>query len=163
MGVFKVGTNQNVAHGILRWFAHGRFNPNGKIANLRDGWARLNMEQTCEEFDSEYDQGEYEKKIARLIKNPAKRARNEPANDFEDWWPAIRLLNKQMDGNPTYQDWTAISHRRSGPTEKKLIKWRSICLAQSYLGIRSKQRKMPRINKQVHALFLGAAFPCPVL
>ncbi len=37
MGGFKVGTNQNVAHGILRWFAHGRFNPNGKIANLREG------------------------------------------------------------------------------------------------------------------------------
>jgi hypothetical protein len=38
--------------------------------------------------------------------------------------------------------------------------WRSTCLAQSYLGIRSKQRKMPRISNQVRALFQGAVFEC---
>jgi epsilon-lactone hydrolase len=34
-------------------------------------------------------------------------------------------------------------------------------LAQSYLGIRSKQRKMPRISKQVHRFVPGRSIPVP--
>jgi hypothetical protein len=44
-------------------------------------------------FDREYDQDVYEKKIARLVRKAARRARKE--KEYGCWWDAIQLLQRQ--------------------------------------------------------------------
>lgn len=59
------------------------------------GWTLPDITQVSEEFDREYRQDAYEKKIARLVaktyKNIPKRSRDE----YERWWTAVRLLKKE--------------------------------------------------------------------
>lgn len=51
--------------------------------------------EVSDEFDRTYDQGEYEKKIADLVRNSVKRARKENREEYEGWWDAIRVLKRE--------------------------------------------------------------------
>src|SRR5579863_4646226 len=53
------------------------------------------MATVSEDFDSTYDQGDYEKKIARLIRNADKNIRKQFPADYEAWWRAIRRLKTE--------------------------------------------------------------------
>jgi hypothetical protein len=59
------------------------------------GWTLPDMTAASEDFDSEYDQNRYEKKIARLIRKGAKRDRQESRDECDAWWAAIRFLKKE--------------------------------------------------------------------
>jgi hypothetical protein len=59
------------------------------------GWTLPNIMEVAEKFDEEYDQDEYEKKIAKLVKSAAKRAMKRPGDDYAKWWEAIRLLGRE--------------------------------------------------------------------
>jgi hypothetical protein len=59
------------------------------------GWTLPDIMEVNNEFDREYDQAEYEKKIACLIRNETKRVRKENPEDFESWISAIRRLKKE--------------------------------------------------------------------
>jgi hypothetical protein len=48
-----------------------------------------------DQFDREYDQGEYEKKIVRLVRNAAENDRKESGEQYEARWEAIHLLEKE--------------------------------------------------------------------
>jgi hypothetical protein len=56
------------------------------------GWTLPDMMQVSDEFDREYDQADYEKKIAHLIENLDKRLRKENPAEYEDWRSAIEFL-----------------------------------------------------------------------
>lgn len=58
-------------------------------------WTLPDMADVSEEFDRTCDLAEYEKKIARLIKNAGRRTRKDAPDECEAWWAAIRLLNKE--------------------------------------------------------------------
>jgi hypothetical protein len=53
------------------------------------------MAAVQEDFDSEYDQNKYEKKIARLIRKAAKHDRKESRDEYDAWWAAIRFLKRE--------------------------------------------------------------------
>jgi hypothetical protein len=59
------------------------------------GWTLPDMAAVSEDFDSECDQNEYEKKIARLIRNAAKHDRKESREEYDAWWAAIRFLRRE--------------------------------------------------------------------
>ena len=48
-----------------------------------------------EDFDREYDQDEYERKIAKLVKKTDKRIRGESRSEYDRWWAAIRFLKRE--------------------------------------------------------------------
>jgi hypothetical protein len=48
-----------------------------------------------DDFDNTCDQGDYQKKITRLIRRAAKRVRREPSSDYDTWWQAIRRLETE--------------------------------------------------------------------
>ncbi len=56
------------------------------------GWTLPDMTAVYEEFDREYDQDEYEKKIARLIVVADRHARKESRGEYDAWWAAVRFL-----------------------------------------------------------------------
>ena len=58
-------------------------------------WTLPDIMEVNDQFGREYDQAKYEKKIARLIRNAAKRARKESPKDFARWMSATRKLNKE--------------------------------------------------------------------
>ncbi len=58
-------------------------------------WTLPDMTAVSQEFDSEYDQNEYEQKIARLIRNAAKHDRKESRDEYGAWWAAIRFLGRE--------------------------------------------------------------------
>jgi len=58
-------------------------------------WTLPDIMEVNDQFDREYDQEEYEKKIAGLIRNSRKRARIEDKQEFDDWSEAIRILRKE--------------------------------------------------------------------
>ncbi|MGA9884734.1 MAG: hypothetical protein WBQ34_13535 [Candidatus Acidiferrales bacterium] len=57
------------------------------------GWTLPDIMEVAEEFDRDYDQGEYERKIARLIARAAKRAVK--AGEYDTWKNAIRALDRE--------------------------------------------------------------------
>ncbi len=59
------------------------------------GWTLPDIMEVNEEFEREYDQTEYEKKIARLIRTVMTRARKESPQEFALWTNAIRELKKE--------------------------------------------------------------------
>ncbi|HXW90811.1 MAG TPA: hypothetical protein VEK33_09720 [Terriglobales bacterium] len=59
------------------------------------GWTLPDMSTVAKEFDSTHDWKDYEKKIARLIRNAAKRARKQSPADYDDWSQAILRLKKE--------------------------------------------------------------------
>ena len=58
-------------------------------------WTLPDMYEVNNEFDGEYDQDEYEKKIAGIIRNAVKQARNEGKENVDSWLAAIRVLNTE--------------------------------------------------------------------
>jgi hypothetical protein len=54
-------------------------------------WTLPDIMEVNDEFDREYDQAEYEKRIAHLIRNAANRARKENPEEFATWLSAVRL------------------------------------------------------------------------
>lgn len=61
------------------------------------GWTLPDMTAVSEHFDSEYNQNEYEHKIARLIRNAAKHDRKESRDEYDTWWDAIHFLRREDD------------------------------------------------------------------
>jgi len=59
------------------------------------GWTLPDIMEVNDSFDREYDQNEYEKKIARLIRHATKRARKENPDNFASWISAARKLKKE--------------------------------------------------------------------
>ena len=59
------------------------------------GWTPPDMTAVSEHFDSEYNQNEYEHKIARLIRNAAKHDRKESRDEYDTWWDAIHFLRRE--------------------------------------------------------------------
>jgi hypothetical protein len=58
-------------------------------------WTLPDMMAVSDEFDLIYDQATYEKKIARLIKRTAKQARKKSAEQYDTWWSAVDLVNRE--------------------------------------------------------------------
>jgi hypothetical protein len=59
------------------------------------GWTLPDMMEISDEFDRDYDQGDYEKKIAHLIRHDAKRLEKENPEEFKSWISAARKLRKE--------------------------------------------------------------------
>ena len=59
------------------------------------GWTLPDIMEVNEEFDREYDQAEYEHKIAKLVKKADKRIREGSREDYDRWWAAIRFLERE--------------------------------------------------------------------
>ena len=59
------------------------------------GWTLPDMMEVNEDFDREYDQAEYERKIAKVVKKADKRLRKSPREDYDRWWAAIRFLQRE--------------------------------------------------------------------
>lgn len=57
------------------------------------GWTLPDMMDVAEKFDEDYDQFEYERKIARLAEHAMKRAREE--GQIEEWRDAVRALHTE--------------------------------------------------------------------
>ena len=47
------------------------------------GWTLHDIMKVNEDFDREYDQDEYERKIAKLV---TKRIRKDSRDDYDKWW-----------------------------------------------------------------------------
>jgi hypothetical protein len=58
-------------------------------------WTLPDIWEVNDEFDKNYDQNEYEKKISQLIKKAVARARKQEQEEFVAWNDAIRLLSKE--------------------------------------------------------------------
>ena len=58
-------------------------------------WTLPNMMAISDQFERRYNHDEYEDKVARLIRNARRRARQEDRQDFEAWSDAIRTLSKE--------------------------------------------------------------------
>lgn len=59
------------------------------------GWSLPNILEINETFESEYDQEEYERKIAALIRNFKTRVRNHNRADLEHWEQAVHTLSSE--------------------------------------------------------------------
>ncbi len=58
-------------------------------------WTLPDIAEVNEAFDREYDQAEYERKIANLIRKLATRARAEDREELDAWTEAVRTLKKE--------------------------------------------------------------------
>jgi len=59
------------------------------------GWTLPDIMQVSEQFDREYDQDEYEKKIARIVGKAYKRILHDSPDDYDTWLAAVRLLQRE--------------------------------------------------------------------
>jgi hypothetical protein len=59
------------------------------------GWTLPDMMKVYEDFDREYDQPKYEKKIAKLVTKANRRIRKGSGDDYARWWEAIRFLRRE--------------------------------------------------------------------
>ena len=57
-------------------------------------WTLPDILNVNDEFDRNYDQDVYEKKVSQLIKKAVSRARQDQREEFEAWTAAIRRLSK---------------------------------------------------------------------
>jgi hypothetical protein len=58
-------------------------------------WTLPDIMEVSDEFDKDYDQAKYEKKVTHLIRNETRRLRKESPHDFASWIGAIRKLKKE--------------------------------------------------------------------
>ena len=56
------------------------------------GWTLPDIMQMSEQFDREYDQDEYEKKIARIVAKACKGILHDSRGEYDKWWAAVRFL-----------------------------------------------------------------------
>lgn len=59
------------------------------------GWTLPDMPEISDKFDREYDQDEYEEKIAKLVNAAANRTKKTSRDEYRHWWAAIRLLKTE--------------------------------------------------------------------
>jgi hypothetical protein len=59
------------------------------------GWTLPDIMKVSEDFDREYDQDEYEQKIAKLVAKADSHIRKGPSDDYDRWWAAIRFLEPE--------------------------------------------------------------------
>jgi hypothetical protein len=59
------------------------------------GWSLPDMLEVNAEFDRDYDSGEYEQKIAGLIRNLRAGMRERNTRESEDWEVAVRVLSQE--------------------------------------------------------------------
>ncbi len=59
------------------------------------GWTLPDIMKVSEDFDHEYDQDEYEQKIAKLVAKSDSHIRKGPSDDYDGWWAAIRFLERE--------------------------------------------------------------------
>jgi hypothetical protein len=59
------------------------------------GWTLPDIMKVNEDFDCEYDQDEYEHKIAKLVVNADRRIRESSREGYDRWWAAIRFLQRE--------------------------------------------------------------------
>ena len=59
------------------------------------GWTLPDMTAVYEDFDRDYSQNKYEKKIAKLIRKAAKHDYKESREQYDAWWSAIRFLKRE--------------------------------------------------------------------
>ena len=51
--------------------------------------------KVSEDFDRDYDQDDYEQKIARLVAQADKKVREGQREEYERWWSAIHFLERE--------------------------------------------------------------------
>ena len=59
------------------------------------GWTLPDIMRVSDDFDREYDQGEYERKIAKLVADADRTVRKGSREDYDRWWAAIRFLQRE--------------------------------------------------------------------
>jgi len=59
------------------------------------GWTLPDIMKVSEDFDREYDQDKYERKIAKLVTKADERMRKGSRDDYDRWWAAIRFLQQE--------------------------------------------------------------------
>jgi hypothetical protein len=59
------------------------------------GWTLPDIMKVSEDFDREYDQDAYEKKLAKLIAKADRRIRKDSRDDYYRWLGAIRYLRQE--------------------------------------------------------------------
>jgi hypothetical protein len=59
------------------------------------GWTLPDITQVYEQFDREYDQDEYEKKIARIVAKAYKHILHDSPDEYDKWWAAVRFLRRE--------------------------------------------------------------------
>jgi hypothetical protein len=59
------------------------------------GWTLPDIMKVSEDFDREYDQDKYEQKIAKLVTKADRRIRQGSRDDYDRWWAATRLLQRE--------------------------------------------------------------------
>ena len=59
------------------------------------GWTLPDIMKVSEDFDREYDQDKYERKIAKLVTKADGRMRKGSRDDYDRWWAAIRFLQQE--------------------------------------------------------------------
>jgi hypothetical protein len=58
-------------------------------------WTLPGISEVSEEFDRDYDQGAFERKISGLIQNAVSSARKQQSEKFQGWVEAIRRLSTE--------------------------------------------------------------------
>jgi hypothetical protein len=67
-----------------------------KMLYFTESGSRLSdIMEVSEDFDREYDQDKYEHKIAELATKAYRRIRKGSRDDYDRWWAAIRLLQRE--------------------------------------------------------------------
>jgi hypothetical protein len=59
------------------------------------GWTLPDIMKVSEDFDREYNQNKYERKIAKLVAKADRRIHKGPRDDYDKWWAAIRFLHRE--------------------------------------------------------------------
>jgi hypothetical protein len=59
------------------------------------GWAPPDTMEVAAEFDRQFDQAEYEKKVATIIKHLDKRLRKDSPAEYDDWKLAVEYLKRK--------------------------------------------------------------------
>jgi hypothetical protein len=58
-------------------------------------WTLSDMLAVYDNFDAEYDQGKYERKIAKLIRAAYKHACSGERQTYDKWWASMHLLSRE--------------------------------------------------------------------
>lgn len=59
------------------------------------GWTLPDIMQVNEQFDRDYNQDEYEKKIARIIGKAYNRILHDSRDQYDKWWASVRFLQRE--------------------------------------------------------------------
>jgi hypothetical protein len=59
------------------------------------GWTLPDMMEVNEQFDREYNQDDFEKKVAGITARAYKRILNDSRDEYDKWWAAVRLLRRE--------------------------------------------------------------------